>query len=197
LTHAGGEMTALLRGKLEIFEPGWLKEMVSCFDYGNVGIVRSNVFYAKRAFRFLDSYFRMGNPGARCLLEGDEDFPGPIGRPLVRQSLSTVDGECLLISRETIERIINIVDEKSALSHTDVDLSIRVRRAGLRVIWTPFAALLRYESVTERRKRLRRKHDESRSLDEESLTDFATSPWYSSCRRTSEWALLAHLPDAR
>ena len=40
------------------------------------------------------------------------------------------------------------MDERLAVTWNDIDLCLRVRRAGLRVLWTPYATLTHREAAT-------------------------------------------------
>jgi GT2 family glycosyltransferase len=45
MAMARGDLLLLLNNDVEILEPGWLKEMVSCFDYPDVGVVGAKLLY--------------------------------------------------------------------------------------------------------------------------------------------------------
>ncbi len=56
-------------------------------------------------------------------------------------------GACLMMRREVFEAVGGRFDaERLAVAFNDIDLCLRVRKAGYRVIWTPHAALTHHES---------------------------------------------------
>jgi len=63
------------------------------------------------------------------------------------QNVSAVTAACLVI-RSSIYREVGGLDEHLAVAFNDVDFCIRVREAGYRNIWTPFAELYHHESAT-------------------------------------------------
>ena len=73
--------------------------------------------------------------------------PGYAGRAQLAQELSAVTGACLLIRRSVFERMGGL-DESFPGSFSDIDLCLRVRELGLKVVFTPAATLLHHESST-------------------------------------------------
>ena len=54
-------------------------------------------------------------------------------------------GACLLVKASVWDEVGGL-DEKFAVAFNDVDFCLRVRDAGYRVAWTPYARLTHYES---------------------------------------------------
>jgi hypothetical protein len=64
--------------------------------------------------------------------------------------VSAVTTACLLIRREVFDAV-NGLDEDLIVAFNDVDLCLRVRAAGYRTLWTPFAELIHHESISRGR----------------------------------------------
>ena len=205
LARAQGEMILLLNNDIEILEPGWLKEMASCFAYPEVGVVGAKLLYPDRTLQHAGVIVGYGGLAGHWFLEHPENFPGPMGRLWVRQSLSAVTGACLLVSREALRRVGPLDETQFAIAYNDVDLCLRALAAGYRIVWTPFATLVHHESASrgsdETPANIVRFGREKDNLRERHATDryedFAINPWYSKDRSTPEWARLARLPEAR
>ena len=56
-----------------------------------------------------------------------------------------VTGACLLVKASVWDEVGGL-DEKFAVAFNDVDFCLRVRDAGYRIVWTPYAELTHYES---------------------------------------------------
>ena len=54
-------------------------------------------------------------------------------------------GACLLVKASVWDEVHGL-DEKYAVAFNDVDFCLRVRDAGYRIVWTPYAQLTHYES---------------------------------------------------
>ena len=54
---------------------------------------------------------------------------------------------CALVKKEAFLQVGGF-DEKLAVTFNDVDLCLRLREAGYRVLWTPYAELIHHESAS-------------------------------------------------
>jgi len=79
-------------------------------------------------------------------------YCGYYGRAALQQELSAVTGACLMVRRKVFDEVGGL-DEQLAVDFNDIDFCLRLRAAGYRNIWTPFAELIHHESAT------RGKHD--------------------------------------
>ena len=73
--------------------------------------------------------------------------PGYCGRAVLHQSFSAVTAACLLV-RKAVYNEVNGLDESFAVAFNDVDFCLRVRQAGYRNVWTPYAVMIHHESVS-------------------------------------------------
>jgi O-antigen biosynthesis protein len=205
IARAKGEKILLLNNDIEILSPDWLKEMVSCFDYPNVGIVGAKLLYPDRTIQHAGTIVGFGALAGHWYQQHEENFPGPFGRLWVRQSMSSVTGACLMISREALEQVGLLDEDRFAIAYNDVDLCLRAIGKGYRVIWTPFACFIHNESASrgsdETPANLDRFRQEQQNLTLRHATDryddFAISPWYSKNLSSPVLVRLAQLPEAR
>lgn len=86
--------------------------------------------------RSLAGSFHKGFPG---------QHPGYMGRMIYAQDLSAVTAACVMVRRDVWESVGGL-DESYAVAFNDVDLCMRIRKAGYLIVWTPFAELYHYES---------------------------------------------------
>jgi GT2 family glycosyltransferase len=205
IAMAKGQHVLLLNNDIEILEPSWLKEMVSCLDYPDTGIVGSKLLYPDRKIQHVGVIAGLGGLAGHWFIGQDENFPGPMGRLWVRQSLSVVTGACMLISRSCIERIGLFDEEVFGIAYNDVDYCLRAIDNGFRVVWTPFATLVHHESASrgsdEIPENIERFHRDQRNLQARHHTDQfedrAFNPWYSTNRSYPVPIRLERLPKAR
>jgi hypothetical protein len=69
---------------------------------------------------------------------------GPRDRALLTQNLSAVTGACLVMRRELYEQVGGL-DEVLRVAFNDVDLCLRLRARGYRILWTPHAECYHHE----------------------------------------------------
>ena len=205
MAMARGDLLLLLNNDVEILDAGWLKEMVSCFDYPDVGVVGAKLLYPDGSLQHAGVIAGLGNYAGHWYIGRPAAFPGPMGRLWVRQSLSVVTGACFLISRRCLEAVGPFDEERFAVSYNDVDFCLRAVEADFRVVWTPFATLIHHESVSrgsdrlpENIERFLREQENLRARHASDVyADRAFNPWYSRDRSEPEPIPLPRLPDAR
>lgn len=72
---------------------------------------------------------------------------GYMGRLYFAQDLLAVTGACVLMRRSVWDEVGGC-DERFKVACNDIDLCMRIRKAGYLVVWTPYAELYHYESKT-------------------------------------------------
>jgi hypothetical protein len=90
----------LLNNDVEVVDPGWLKEMVTCLAYPNAGIVGARLLYPDGRLQHVGVIVGLGGVAGHWYCRQPASHPGPMGRLMVRQTLSAVTGACMLISKD-------------------------------------------------------------------------------------------------
>ncbi|EXS68849.1 hypothetical protein BF95_20890 [Sphingobium sp. Ant17] len=72
---------------------------------------------------------------------------GYFGRAALPQALSAVTAACLMV-KASVFREVNGLDEGLSVAFNDVDFCLRVREAGYRNVWTPYAEMYHHESAS-------------------------------------------------
>lgn len=202
---AKGGLILLLNNDIEVLEFNWLKEMVSCFDYPETGIVGAKLLYPDRTIQHVGVIAGLGGFAGHWFIGRDESFPGPMGRLRVRLSLSVVTGACMLVSRSCVEETGLFDEEVFDIAYNDVDYCLRARSRGFRIVWTPFATLVHHELASrgsdEAPERIERFRRDKQSLQARHRTgqfeDRAFNPWYSKDHSDPVPIRLERLPFAR
>jgi len=100
---------------------------------------------------------------------------------VLQQELSAVTGACLMVRRGVFDEV-NGLDEQIAVAFNDVDLCLRIRAAGYRNIWTPFAELIHHESASrgyeDNPEKIARFQREIRFMRDRWGATLATDPYY-------------------
>ncbi len=145
--QARGEVLLLLNNDIEVLEPLWLAHMVAHAMRPDVGAVGAKLLYPDGAVQHAG--LLLGPDGAathvgRHAAADGRFYLGQLDGP---RDLSAVTGACLAM-RAQVWAAVGGMDERLAVTWNDVDLCLRVRAAGLRVVWTPQAVLRHHESAT-------------------------------------------------
>ena len=118
--YASGDYLLLLNNDVEVRNADWLTELLrQCAHLGG---------YAGHSHK----YRKAGGSGYMFRAATVQDF-------------SAVTGACLLVKTSVWDEVGGL-DEAFAVAFNDVDFCLRVRDAGYRIAWTPYAQLTHYES---------------------------------------------------
>lgn len=144
---ARGEILCLLNDDIEVLTPDWLEELVSFAVQPDVGAVGARLWYPDGTLQHggvvLGICRGAGHAHPR-LPRGDTGY---FGRAVLQQELSAVTGACLVVRAETFAAVAGL-DETLVVAFNDVDFCLRLRQAGYRNVWTPFAELIHHESAS-------------------------------------------------
>jgi hypothetical protein len=64
------------------------------------------------------------------------------------REVAAVTGACLALRREVFAQVGGLDARNLAVAFNDIDLCLRIRQAGYRILWTPFAELYHLESAS-------------------------------------------------
>ncbi len=147
---SASELVCLLNNDVEVLNGEWLDEMVSHAVRPGVGCVGARLWYPDDTLQHGGVILGLGGVAGHAHKHLPKGCAGYFGRAVLLQSVSAVTAACLLVRRQ-IYRDVGGLDETLAVAFNDVDFCLRVRLAGFRNIWTPYAELYHHESVSRGR----------------------------------------------
>ncbi|MBT7126926.1 MAG: glycosyltransferase [Gemmatimonadales bacterium] len=145
---ATGEVLVLLNNDTEAISPGWLTEMVGNLSRPEVGVVGSLLLFSDGTIQHAGVHPGVGGLMGHGHKHRRGDDPGYFGRLTVAHEVAAVTGACLGVTRANWEHLGGLDEEHLAVAYNDIDLCLRARGAGLRVVFTPHAVLHHHESVS-------------------------------------------------
>ncbi|GHS94542.1 hypothetical protein AGMMS50276_07440 [Synergistales bacterium] len=144
----GGEIVCLLNNDTEVIASDWLGEMVSHALRPGIGVVGARLWYPNDTLQHGGVVLGIRGVADHIHRALPRDNGGYCGRAWLIQNLSAVTGACLMVKKSIYCQLGGLNEENLPVSFNDVDFCIRVRDAGYRNLWTPFAELYHYESAT-------------------------------------------------
>ncbi|MFM8734327.1 MAG: glycosyltransferase family 2 protein [Pirellulales bacterium] len=182
VARARGRMLCLLNDDIEVLTPDWLNEMVSFAAQPDVGAVGARLWYPDGTLQHGGVIIGIGGVAGHAHPRLPKGDTGYFCRAVLQQELSAVTAACLVMRREVFEQVGGL-DERIAVAFNDVDLCLRIRSAGYRIIWTPFAELIHHESASrgyeDTPEKLARFHREVRFMQERWGATLDHDPYYS------------------
>lgn len=145
---ARGEIVGLINNDIEVISPDWLSEMVSHVLRPEVGAVGARLWYADNTLQHGGIIVSLGGVAGHSHKHLEKGNPGYQGRATLTQSVSAVTGACLIIRKSIFDSLGGLNESDLQIAYNDVDFCLRVREAGYRNIWTPYAELYHYESAS-------------------------------------------------
>ena len=148
--HAHGEFLCFLNDDTEVIESGWLGALVGEALRDRVAAVGALLLYANGRIQHAGCILGAGGVAAHAYHGSPGGTSGYHGRALVAQDVSAVTAACMLVNRAEFLAVGGF-DEELAVAYNDVDLCLRLRKAGRRIVWTPAASLRHKEGASLRR----------------------------------------------
>ena len=145
---ATGEILVLLNNDTEAVGHGWLTEMVGQLSRPEVGVVGALLLFSDGTIQHAGVHPGVGGLMGHGHKHRRGDDPGYFGRLTVAHEVAAVTGACLGITRANWDRLGGLDEEHLAVAYNDIDLCLRARAEGLRVVFTPHAVLHHHESVS-------------------------------------------------
>lgn len=146
--QARGAVLALVNNDIEVLSPDWLEEMVSLALQPGVGAVGARLWYPNHTLQHAGVLLGPGGLAAHANKGLPRGLNGYAGRAALMQSFSAVTAACLVVRKALYEHVGGLNEEMFAVAYNDVDFCLRLREAGYRNVWTPYAELIHHESAT-------------------------------------------------
>ena len=143
---AAGEYLLLLNNDVEVLNGDWLTELLrQCAHKGGAAICGAMLYYPDDTLQHAGVITGLGGYAGHSHKYKQKGGSGYLFRAATVQDFSAVTGACLLV-RASVYDEVGGLDEQFAVAFNDVDFCLRVRDAGYRIAWTPYAQLVHYES---------------------------------------------------
>ncbi|MCM1551597.1 MAG: glycosyltransferase family 2 protein [Butyrivibrio sp.] len=147
--YADGEYILLLNNDTEVITVNWLEELLMYAQREDVGAVGAKLYYADRTIQHAGVVLGLGahRTAGHSHYKQSRQNLGYMGRLCYAQNVSAVTGACLMVKKRLYDEV-NGLEEGFAVSLNDVDFCLKLRKKGLLNVFTPFAELFHYESIS-------------------------------------------------
>lgn len=142
---ANGEYLLLLNNDVEVINPEWMTEMLMQASRPKTAICGAMLYYPDNTLQHAGIITGLGGYAGHSHKYKPRASSGYMFRAATVQNFSAVTAACLLV-RSAVYDAVGGLDEGFTVAFNDVDFCLRVRQAGWRVNFTPYAQLYHYES---------------------------------------------------
>ena len=145
--HARGEFLLLLNNDTVVNDPDWLPALLEYAFLPEVGAVGAKLHHPRGTLQHAGVVFQSG-ARADHLLSGCEE--NAVDHPYFLRTaceVSAVTGACMMIRRELFLRLGGL-DPNLRVAYNDIDLCLRLRQLGYKILFTPFCSVTHHECAS-------------------------------------------------
>lgn len=163
--QARGSQLLFLNNDTQVIGGDWIEQMLMFSQREDIGAVGAKLYFPDDTLQHGGVVLGMFGLAAHGQIHQDRQSPGYMGNLLYARNVSCVTGACLMVKKEYFDSLQGF-DEGFAVGLNDVDFCLRLRQRGFENIFTPFAELYHFESVSrgwdlspEKKERSKRESD--------------------------------------
>lgn len=144
-----GSCILLLNNDTEVLSSEWLSAMVEHIQRPEVAIVGAKLIYPQNEkIQHAGVVLGIGGVAGHAFKSFDRDAEGYFSQAKVIRNCSAVTGACLLVKKDVFSLVGGLEEKNLPIAFNDVDLCLKVRDLGYLIVWTPYALLYHYESLS-------------------------------------------------
>ena len=147
--NAQGEYILLLNNDTKVITLDWIEELLMYAQREDVGAVGAKLYYEDMTIQHAGVVLGLGahRTAGHSHYRVSSNNLGYMGRLCYAQNVMAVTGACLMMKKSLYTELGGL-DENFAVSLNDVDLCVPAWKEGYVNVFTPFAELYHYESVS-------------------------------------------------
>ena len=148
-SKAKGEYVILLNNDTQVITVNWMEELLMYAQRPDVGAVGAKLYYGDKTIQHAGVVLGLGahRTAGHSHYGQHRDNLGYMGRLCYAQNVSAVTGACLMVKKALFLQAGGL-SEEFAVSLNDVDFCLKLREMGLLNVFTPFAELYHFESLS-------------------------------------------------
>lgn len=147
--YADGQYILFLNNDTQVITVNWIEELLMYAQRKDVACVGAKLLYPDKTIQHAGVVIGLGahrTAGHTHYGKAYENL-GYMGRLCYTQNVTAVTGACLMMKKHLFTEAGGF-DEAFEISLNDVDLCLRMRELGYLNVFTPFAELYHYESIS-------------------------------------------------
>jgi len=143
--HSHGRQLVFMNNDVQIISPNWIEEMLMYSQRGDVGAVGAKLYYLNGSIQHAGMVLRLGEIAGHIYHSAPHNAIGYMGKLQTVQNMSVVTAAFMMVRRDVFDEVGRFAPEFPS-SFNDVDLCLKIRRAGYLIVWTPYAEAYHLES---------------------------------------------------
>lgn len=144
--QARGSYLCLLNNDTEVVSPDWLDAMMRQAVRDDVGAVGAKLLYPDGTIQHAGVVIGIGQAAGHAHRFQKADEEGYFNRAHVQHFASAVTAACLVVQKRKFDAVGGLDEQNFKVAFNDVDLCLKLERAGWRNLYEPEAVLVHHES---------------------------------------------------
>ena len=147
--RSSGDYVVLMNDDIEVREKAWLEQLVAPLEEHDIGMTGAKLYFSDGTIQHAGHRYAAGHY-RHVFAHSSGDDPGPFCALVVNRESAGVTAAVAALRRDVYDAVGGL-SEVFSNNFNDVDLSYKVRNAGLRVVWIANSELYHFESRTRER----------------------------------------------
>ncbi|MBQ0059663.1 MAG: glycosyltransferase family 2 protein [Lachnospiraceae bacterium] len=130
-----------------VITPDWISEMLGVCQRKDVGCVGARLYYPNDTIQHAGCVIGMGGVAGAMFVGLPKGRSGYLHKAAILQDLSAVTAACMMVPASVFNEVGGFTEELT-VSFNDMDLCLKIGKAGYRVVYDPYAELYHDESLS-------------------------------------------------
>jgi len=145
--NADGEYILFLNNDTKIINTEWLSSMVEHIQRDEVGAVGAKLIYPNNTIQHAGVVLGIGI-ASHAFKHFPKEKEGLFSQLNVIKNYSAVTAACMIVKKKLFFDLEGFNEKDLSIAYNDVDLCLNIRERGLLIVYTPYARLYHFESLT-------------------------------------------------
>jgi GT2 family glycosyltransferase len=145
--HANGTHLLLFNDDVEVMTPDLIEALLEHSQRPGIGAVGGKLYYPDGRLQHVGMLVGVAGIAAHAFHQHPGASPGYFGSTIVTGNMSAVTAAMMMTRRDVYERMGGF-NEDLPIDFNDVDYCLKLRREGLRIVYTPWAEAYHHESAS-------------------------------------------------
>ena len=143
---SAGSYICFLNNDTETVDGSWLTEMMRQAIRPEVAAVGAKLLYEDGTIQHAGVIVGIGDAAGHAHRNLPNSEAGYFAQVHAAQFVTAVTGACLLVEKEKFVQVGGFDERDLAIAYNDIDLCLKLQRAGWRNVYVPHAVLIHHES---------------------------------------------------
>ena len=140
-----GEYLLFLKNDIEVISPDFIEKMLSNCERPGIGAVGAKLYYPDNTIQHAGIIIGIGGIAGHAFLNLPRARSGYLHKASLQMNVSAVTAACMMVSRKIFD-LVGGFEETLSVAFNDVDLCLRIQKAGYHNVYNPHVEMYHHES---------------------------------------------------